>query len=240
MLDIFLCNTVITLSAYRCSVHTASGTLKRLARSKTMNAVEVTTFYECIRSIIKHFQCSVKDKEILDTYLGISELGKIHLLSWCDIRMVHFLDARHVLENMIVALYDVMFTQSIRKEECDSLFSSENLFMLKLMVDVRKCFKNGYLQKVDKSNALASCVYGIAHTTSSEISSLKTPKADAFLDSLEFYGNGNLPSKVTINGTSHSILLNKHHKSRRSAGFVKGESQQIETQDTDKHQRKHQ
>ena len=142
MLDIFLCNTVITLSAYRCSAYTADGTLKRLARPKIMN-VEETTFYECIRSIIKHFQCSVKDKEILDTYLGISELGKIHLLSWCGIRMVHFLDACHILENMIVALYVVMFTQSIRKDECDCLFSSENLFMLKLMVDVQKCFKNG-------------------------------------------------------------------------------------------------
>ena len=91
MLDIFLCNTVITLSAYRCSAYTADGTLKRLARPKTMNVKE-TTFYECIRSIIKHFQCSVKDKEILDTCLGILELGKMHL-SWCGTRMAHFLDA---------------------------------------------------------------------------------------------------------------------------------------------------
>ena len=148
-----------------------------------MNVEEVTTFYECIRSIIKHFQCSVKDKEILDTCLGILELGKMHLLSWRGTRMAHFFDACHVLENMIVALYDAMFTQSIRKEERDSLFSPENCFILKLMADVRKCFKSGYLQKVDKSNALVSCVYGIAHTTSSEIFSLKTTKAYAFLDS---------------------------------------------------------
>ena len=56
--------------------------------------------------------------------------------------MVHFLDACHVPENMIVALYDAMFTPSIRKEEHDSLFSLEHFFILKLMVDVRKCFKN--------------------------------------------------------------------------------------------------
>ena len=65
------------------------------------------------------------------------------------------------------------------------------------------------------SNALVSCVYEIANTTSSETSSQKTPKADAFLNSLEFDGNRNFLSKVTINGTSHSILLNKHHKSSR-------------------------
>ena len=70
----------------------------------------------------------------------------------------------------------------------------------------RKVFENGYLQKVDKSNTLVTCVYGIAHTAS-VISSLKTPKADAFLDSLEFNGNGNLLSKMTNNGNSHSVLL---------------------------------
>ena len=206
MLDMFLCNTFITLSPYRCSARTADGTLKRSARSKTMNVEEVTTFYECVRSIIKYFQCSC---------LGILELGKMYLLSWCSSRMAHFMDACHVLENMVVALYDATFTQSIQKEERDSLFSPEILFILKLITDVRKCFKNGYLRKVDKSNALVSCAYGIAHTTSSEISSPKAPKADVFLDSLEFDGNGNLLSKITINGTSHSILLNKHHKSSR-------------------------
>ena len=80
--------------------------------------------------------------------------------------------------------------------------------MLKLMVDAQKCFKSGHHRKFNKSNALVSCIYS-AHITSLEISTLKTPKTDAFLDSFEFDGNGNLLSKVTINGTSHSILLNK-------------------------------
>ena len=93
-----------------------------------MNVKEVTTFYECIRSI-----------------------------------MANFLDACHVLENIIIALYDAMFTQSIRKEERDSFFSPENLFILKLMVDVRKCLKNGYLRKVDKSNALVSCLWNCSY-----------------------------------------------------------------------------
>ena len=90
-----------------------------------------------------HFQCSVKDKEIFDTCLGILELGKMHLLSWYGTGMAHLLDACCVLEN-IVALYDAVFAQSMWKEECNSLFSPENLFILKLMADVRKCFKNGY------------------------------------------------------------------------------------------------
>ena len=66
------------------------------------------------------------------------------------------------------------------------------------MVDARKCFKNGYLCKVHKSNASVSCIHGIAHNTSSEITSLKTPKADAFLDSLELDSLGILYPKSPL------------------------------------------
>ena len=83
------------------------------------------------------------------------------------------------------------------------------------MVDIWKCFKNGYLLKVDKSYALVSCVYGIADTTANEVVSLKTPKADVFLNSLKLDSNGNLLSDVTINEKKHTLLLNKHHKPTR-------------------------
>ena len=93
------------------------GTLKRLARPKTMNVDKVKIFYECIRTKIKHFQCSLKDKVILNTCLAILELGEIHLISWCATRMTYLLEACHVLHSIIVALYDAMYTEAIRKEE---------------------------------------------------------------------------------------------------------------------------
>ena len=68
--------SVITLSAYRCSVDSVDGTLKELARSKTKNVEKTTTFYQCIRSIIRHFQCSVKNKEILNTCLEFKNWGR--------------------------------------------------------------------------------------------------------------------------------------------------------------------
>ena len=77
--------------------------------SETMNADKVMTFYECIRTIIKHFQCSVKDTEILDTFVAILELGERHLISWCATRMAHFLEACDVLNSIIVALYHAMY-----------------------------------------------------------------------------------------------------------------------------------
>ena len=99
-------------------------------------------------------------------------------------------------------MMQTIHTESIKKEERELLFSYENIFILKLMVNMRKCFKNGYLQKVDKSNALVSCVCGIADTTANEVSSSKIHEADAFLNSLKLDSNGNLLSDVPPMGKS--------------------------------------
>ena len=83
------------------------------------------------------------------------------------------------------------------------------------MADIRKYFENEYLQKVDRSNALVSCFYGIADTTVNEVSTLKTPEADAFLSRSKWDSNEDLLSDVTINGKKHALLLNKHHEPTR-------------------------
>ena len=108
-----------------------------------------------------------------------------------------------------------MYTEAIWKEEWGLLFLHENIFILKLMVDIRKYFKNGYLRKVDKSNALVSYVYGIADTIANEVSTLKTPEADAFLNNLKLDSNENFLPDVIISGKKHTLLLNKHHKPAR-------------------------
>ena len=118
---------------------------------------------------------------MFDTCLAILELGEIHI-SWCATGIVHFLEAC-----------------AIRKEEQDLLFLHGNIFILKLMVDIQKCMKNGYLWKVDKAIALVPCVYEIVDTAN-EVSTLKTHEADAFLNNLKLDSNGNLLSDVTING----------------------------------------
>ena len=114
-----------------------------------------------------------------------------------------------------------MYTEAIKKEERDLLFSHESIFILKLMVNIQKIFKNEYLRKVDKSNALVSSVYGIADTKANEVSTLKTPEANAFLNSLKLDNNGNLLSDVTINGKKYNLLLSKHHKPTREKNKMK-------------------
>ena len=98
---------------YRCSAHAASGSIKRLTTSKTMNVPDVTTLYECLRKFVKHFESSIKNKELLDEALEILESSPLHLISWCQTRMAHFLKAAKVFDDMIPAIYDVMYTKDV-------------------------------------------------------------------------------------------------------------------------------
>ena len=41
---------------FQCSPHAASGSIKHLATSKTINVSQVTILYECLRTVIKHFE----------------------------------------------------------------------------------------------------------------------------------------------------------------------------------------
>ena len=40
-----------------------------MATSKTMNVPEIAILYETFRTVIKHFEASIKNKEILDQAL---------------------------------------------------------------------------------------------------------------------------------------------------------------------------
>ena len=115
-----------------CSAHAASGSIKRLATSKTMNVLEVTTLYECLKMVIKPFESSVKNKETLDQYMDILEMTPLHILSWCQTRMAHFLKSCRVFDGMLAAAYDVMYTKGIRVDERDLLLSFINVYVLKI------------------------------------------------------------------------------------------------------------
>ena len=141
---------------FRCSAHTADGSLKRLARSETMSVEQVKTLYGCFKTVVKHFATSCKSKELLDEAIKMLELKEIHLLSSCSTRMAHFLTACVSFNEIIIPVYDTMFTNNLRKEERDNLFTAENIYMVKLMCDINEIFYVEYLQKIDVNNALAA------------------------------------------------------------------------------------
>ena len=80
--------------AFRCASHSSDGTLKRIARSKTMCVDEMVELYALSMSpVVKHFSYSAKNGETLDRAMELLEMTPLHLLSWCGTRMAHFLDA---------------------------------------------------------------------------------------------------------------------------------------------------
>ena len=109
---------------FLCAAHAASGTIKRLAISKTMCVTEVSNFYNCLRTIVCHFETSVKNKELLDDCMEVLELSPLHLISWCQTRMLHFLKACTIFHAMLPAVYDVMYTHGVREDDRDTSFSA--------------------------------------------------------------------------------------------------------------------
>ena len=106
------CMKYSLLVDYQCAAHVMSCVIKRLATSTTMNVAEVSTLYECLRTVVKHFESTIQNKELLDEAIEILELQPLHLISWSQTRMGHFLKACKVFDDML-QLYMI---QCIQKE----------------------------------------------------------------------------------------------------------------------------
>ena len=73
--------------------HICDGIVERFARSKTVYVVEIKECYEFFSPIVKNFSYSMKNKERLFQAMKMLQIPPFHLLSWCPMRMCHFLDA---------------------------------------------------------------------------------------------------------------------------------------------------
>ena len=202
---------------FRCSSHIASGCIKRMATSKTMNVPEVFALYPVMRTITKHFEASIKNKERLDECMKVLELTPLHLISWCQTRMAHFLTACTVFDANLPALYDAMSTLNIRVEEREQLFTATSIYVLKVVSSLEPLFVQTYLRASDKSSLLVSESFHIANKLAIKLEeeSLETKSADSFADSLHFDENGYLLSSMNVNENQHMILLNYQSRARR-------------------------
>ena len=108
-----------------------------------MIVAEVSMLFECLRAVVKHFESSIKNKELLDEAMEILELQPLHLISWCQTRIGHFLKACKVFDDMLPAVSDTMYTKGIRVDERDLLFTAENIFIVKVLADIQPTFEKG-------------------------------------------------------------------------------------------------
>ena len=165
--------------------------------------------------MVKHFKYSGKSKEILDNSMNALEMGSVHLLNWCATRMAHFVVACQRFDELLIPVYNAMYTLDLKKEERDKLFQSSNIYTMKLISNLHGLMHNKLQRKCDKDDHLASETFMLAQETASNVRSVITPKADKFVQSLHFDGNGNLMFIEVLSENDHLLRLSDSHKPNR-------------------------
>ena len=167
---------------------------------------QVTRLYDTIQSVIQLFETIVKNKETLNKYLSILELSPLKFLSWCGTWMAHFLDACEFFSKMLPAIHNAMFTQNIKKEECNKLFTVEKFYTLFLLSSIRKVFHFSYFQVMDKANFLVSVVYRTARNAAENLNEISTNQAGAFEEQFWFNKQGNMLFSVKLVSNNHTLM----------------------------------
>ena len=104
--------------------------------------------------------------------------------------------------------------------ETDS--SPSNIYVLKLVKDIRKLLVPLYLKNVDRFSALVTTIYNSAHNTAIEISKAVTPEADTFFNNLSIDGNENLLLDLQNDaGKIKLTKLTKYHNPSRGDDVLK-------------------
>ena len=113
---------------FRCSSYASDGSLKHNANPESMSIDKVKSLYLSLWSVVKHFHCSAKSKELLDKALEMVEMERgVHLISWCATIMGHFLTVCGKANSLLVPLYNMMYSCGT-KQERDKLFRAESVY----------------------------------------------------------------------------------------------------------------
>ena len=77
----------------QCATQIASGVAKLVTTSKTIKVEQVTDLHNLLGAITKHFESSIKSKELLDKCLSILEVQPIRITGWRQTRIGYFFKA---------------------------------------------------------------------------------------------------------------------------------------------------
>ena len=70
--------------------------------------------------------------------------------------MAQFLKSYHAFDGILTAVYDVMYTKGIPVDEQDLLFSVTNVYVLKIMSDLKPKFEETFLRQAEKTDLVVS------------------------------------------------------------------------------------
>ena len=87
----------------------------------------------------------------------------VHLILWCAARKRQVSTACAKASNLVVALYKIIYSSSLKHDERYVIFNAEYLETLKPAVDVEKQFYTKYRHYIAKENDLSSTAIYIAN-----------------------------------------------------------------------------
>ena len=175
----------------RCSVHAATGSLKRASTSKTMQVDELVTFAAGIKPVLKHFKKSGKSSSLLNDALEIMDLKPMKAMVWCPTRMANLLTASKRTSQILFPLCDLLSSTTIQKEHSSYFMSPTCMLLIHLMADLEPLFVGKYLRRLDPDASTIFEVFGCTEDFIATIKELQTPLLDKFVKGLTDDDNGN-------------------------------------------------
>ena len=189
----------------RCSGHAASGSIKRMATSKTMQVDAVVTFATGLKPVLKHFKLSGKSSSALNDALEVMEMKPLKAMFWCPTRMANILTASKRAVEILFPICDVLTTANIKAEQAAYFLSPTCMILLHLMADLEPIFVNKFLRKLDTNDATLFEVFGHTENFVSLMKEINTPLLEKFLEGLKEDRNGNILCEKTFAENNEGI-----------------------------------
>ena len=181
-----------------------------MPKSQTYSVPEIKEFQTYLRIPLRHFQLSGKSTQLLNEAITNLEMKKIHMFSWYLTRMSYLLAACKFTVDKLIALYDVLVSADIKKEERAYIMGPQSMIILQIQADLESEFGKFYLRKLDTDHALISKTCYTSFKFADNLKSkFKTTLLNKFLNDLEEDKHGNLICNLKIpSGKQYETKLN--------------------------------
>ena len=184
-----------------------------MAKSQTYSVPEVKEIQTHLGILLHHFQLSGKSTHLLNKALSNLKMKKIHVVTWCQMRMSYVISEWKLTVENWVAICDVLVNADIKKKERAYIIGSQSMIIFHILGDLESESGKFHLRKFDNDDTLINEAYyaSIKFAVNLKIK-FKTILLMKFLDDLEKGEHGNLICNLkTTSGNQHPIKLIYSH-----------------------------
>ena len=181
-----------------------------MPKLQTYSVPEIKEFQTYLRILLRHFQLNGKSTHLLNKAITNLEMKKVHMFSWYLTRMSYLLSACKLTVDKLIALYNVLVSIDIKKEERAYIMGLQSMIIFQIQADIESEFGKFCLRKLDADDTLISKTYYTSIKFADNLKSkFKTTLLNKFLNDLEEDKHGNLICNLKIpSGKQYETKLN--------------------------------